>query len=182
MSGDAFERLEAHWQSLSPKAQAKEAAKGKAYEGAVFDLVRQGDALGLYASVKADPSLLNKQDARGMTPLHYAGIDRSGTLADVMLSQPNKAPWTRDKAGRLPLDMAQITKRKTIAAKIERATYPHLFEQEKDGPLKPEQIARFADTYQELGRPDTRPPYAQSFQPRAMMPRLKGKERDERER
>ncbi len=178
----SFERLEAHWQGLSPKAQAKEAAKGQAYEGAVFDLVRNGDALGLYASVKADPSLLNKQDARGMTPLHYAGIDRSGTLADVMLSQPSQAPWRRDKAGRLPLDMAQVTRRETIAAKIERATYPQLFKDEKDGPLKPEQIARFAKQYQELGRPDTRPPFAQSLTPREMMPRLKGKERQERER
>lgn len=179
---ERFDELEAYVAQLPKEDRAEHAAKGQAHPKAIFQMVKTGDAVGLYCSVKKDPSLLENRDDYGMTPLHWGGASKPEVMTEIMLSEPSSAPWARDRFGRLPLDAHREGGHHQSADKIERVTYPDLFRDEKDGPVAPDKIATFAEKQKTLGRTDTRPPFARSIEPREIMPKLKGRERDAGER
>ena len=95
----------------------------------VFDLVKQGRALELHVVLQERPELLTRQDEYGMTPLHHASIDQSGTLAAVIIGHPSEAIWMRDQFGRIPLDAAEEMGDQATAKIIISMTYPRLFKQ-----------------------------------------------------
>jgi hypothetical protein len=98
-SEDRLNQLESYVQSLSDKERSDLGAAAHQSDRGVFDLVKSGDAAGLYAALKREPGLAERQDENGMTPLHWSGGDKSGLLFEVLTQEPNAAPWTRDKAG-----------------------------------------------------------------------------------
>lgn len=175
---ERFEELKAYADNMSKADFNEQAAKGQAYDKAIFDMIRKGDALGVYCSVKQDPSLLEKQDDHGMTPLHWGGSDKPGVMQEILTSEPSISPWVRDRFGRLPLDVLLDGGHHTHADKMERLTYPRLFRDEKDGPVSPEKIKAFNEKSKALGRPDTRPPFARNFDARPTIPRLKSQAKD----
>lgn len=179
---ERFAELEAYVTTLPEAERAEQAAKGQAHPKAVFQMIQTGDAVGLYCSIKKDPSLLERKDDYGMTPLHWGGSDKPGLMQEILTSEPSKSPWTRDRFGRLPLDVLREGAHHNAADKMERLTYPQLFRDEKDGPVSSDKIKAFETKYKELGKADTRPPHAHNMEPKPMMPRLKGKERDADER
>ncbi len=167
---ERFEELKAYVDGL-PEAQFKaQASKGQASEQAVFDLINNGDALGLYCSIKQDPSLLARQNASGMTPLHWCSVDKSGLIGEILTSEVSAAPWTRDRFGCLPLDIARETGNHKIGDKLERLTYPQLFKEEKDGPIGPDLVNAYNEKRKELGNPDTAPAFNREFNTKNMMP------------
>jgi hypothetical protein len=174
-----FEELKVYADKLPKVERSGQAAKGQAYDKAIFDMIRKGDTLGVYCSIKHDPSLLEKKDDKGMTPLHWGGSDKPGVMQEVLTSEPSSSPWIRDKFGRLPLDVLRNGGHHTAADKMERLTYSQLFKDEKDGPVPQEKIKAFDDKSKALGRPDTRPPFAKDVELRSTIPRLseKGKDR-----
>ena len=179
---ERFEELEAYVASLSVEEREEQAAKGQQYPKAVFQMINTGDVVGLYCSIKKDPSLLEKQDDYGMTPLHWGSADRPGVIQEIVTSEPSKSPWMRDRFGRLPLDVMREAEHHKAADKMERLTYPQLFHDEKGGPVSSEKIIAFEEKAKELGKVDTRPPHARDMEPKPMIPRLQTKERDAGER
>ncbi|UTW60223.1 hypothetical protein KFE96_07895 [Kordiimonas sp. SCSIO 12603] len=175
---ERFEELKAYVDNL-PKAEFdKQAAKGQVHNKAIFDMIRKGDALGVYCSVKQKPSLLEKRDDDGMTPLHWSGSDKPGVMQEILTSEVSNSPWVCDRFGRLPLDVLRDGGHHTHADKMERLTYPRLFRDEKDGPVSPEKIKAFDDKSKALGRPDTRPPFANNIDFKSSIPRLKSQAKD----
>ncbi len=182
-SEDRLNQLKSYLQSLSDKERSDLGAAAHQSERGVFDLVKSGDAAGLYAALKREPGLAERQDQNGMTPLHWSGADKSGLLFEVLTQEPNAAPWTRDKTGRIPLDVMRQAGQHTIANKAERVTYPQLFQEEQSGPLSPEKVAAFSKKYEVLEKPNTRPSYARNMEPLAKPPERSaiGKDRGDRE-
>lgn len=170
--------LERYVADLSENERRTLGARAFEHEHGVFDLIRAGDAAGLYAAVQQDPAILERRDESGMTPLHWAAYDSSGLLFDVMTSEPSSAPWARDNAGRLPLDVLRDACQHGIADKAERLTYPQLFRDEKGGPVEPKKIEAFEAKYEALGRPDTSPTYARNPEPLDRQPNQRSQERD----
>ena len=146
-----YQELEAYVAGLSEEAHAKQAAKAQAHEGAVFDLIRAGDAVAFYVAVKANPAVLESQDENGMTPLHWTAVDKSGLMQDIATSTPRKAPWIRDNHGRLPLDVMREMTNHGLADKLARLTYPQLFQHEKDGPVALEKVRHLRGNTKTLG-------------------------------
>jgi ankyrin repeat protein len=179
-----FHELESYVADLSEDERRALCARAFEHEHGVFDLIRAGDAAGLHAAVQQDPAILERRDESGMTPLHWAAYDSSGFLFEVMTREPSSAPWARDNAGRLPLDVLRDAGQHGIADKAERLTYPQLFRDEKGGPVEPEKIAAFEAKCEALGRPDTSPSYARNPEPLAKQPASlsHGRNMDERER
>lgn len=175
---DRFEALKTHFDNLSKSEQEHHADKGQAHDQAIFDMIKEGDGIGLYASVQKDPSLLERQDANGMTPLHWSSADRSGLTYEIASSQPSNAPWMRDNYDRLALDIAQEAQREKESIKIERITYPQLFKDETDGLVPQEKIKAFEKA---LAWSDTRPPFARGIKFHSVIPRLKDQARDKGE-
>ncbi len=153
---ERFERLKEHVAKMPDEERAKHAAKGQAHEGAVFDLIKQGDGVGLYASIQKDPSLLERQDNNGMTPMHWASADKSGLTYEIASSQPSNAPWMRDNFDRLPMEVAKEAGREQDQLKLERVTYPQLFQQEKNGPEQSAKVSKYYKKHKETGKTDTR--------------------------
>lgn len=187
MTDDSRERLkqlEVYVNSLSENERRDLGTAAHQSERGIFDLVKSGDVASLHVALKRDPSLAERQDENGMTPLHWSGIDKSGLIFEVLAQEANSAPWTRDKAGRLPLDVMREAGQHGIADKAERLTYPQLFLDERDGPVEAKKLAAFNEKYEGMGRPDTRPNYAKNLEPlvKTQARRLDGKERDDRER
>ncbi|WP_430431294.1 hypothetical protein [Oceanicaulis sp.] len=182
-SDDRLKQLEAYVQSLPENERRDLGVAAHQSEHGVFDLVKSGDAAGLYAALKREPGLAERQDQNGMTPLHWSGADKSGLLFEVLTQEPSAAPWTRDKAGRIPLDVMRQAGQHGIADKAERVTYPQLFQAEQSGPVSPKKVAAFSAKYEALGRPDTRPSDARDMEPLVKVPErsAKGKDRDDRE-
>ena len=183
-SEDHFEALEAYVQTLPEEERRALGAVAHQSPLGVFDLVKSGDAAGLYAALEHDPSLMERQDENGMTPLHWAGIDQSGLLFDVLTSEPSGGPWTRDNVGRLPLDVMREAGQHAVADKAERITYPQLYRDEEASPVKREQVAAFERKHEALGKPNTRPSYARNLEPldKTPEPRATAHNRDERGR
>ncbi len=179
---ERFEELEAYVASLPAEEREEQATKGQQHPKAVFQMIKTGDVVGLYCSFKKDPSLLEKQDDFGMTPLHWGSADRPGIIQEIVTSEPSKSPWTRDRFGRLPLDVMREAEHHNAADKMERLTYPQLFRDEKDGPVSNDKIKSFEQKSKQLGKVDTRPPHARNMEPKPMMPRLHSTERDAGER
>lgn len=155
--GRRFEKLKEYVAGLSQGERDEYAAKGQAHENAVFDMIKEGDGVGLYASVQKDPSLLERQDENGMTPLHWSGADRSGLTYEITTSQPSNAPWMRDNHDRLPLDVAQEAGREQDALKLERTTYPQLYRHETNSPEQADKMNGFYEQHKKHGRADTSP-------------------------
>lgn len=184
MSRDRLNELEDHIKGLPDQERRALGAEAHEHERGVFDLVQKGDAAGLFAALKREPALIERQDENGMTPLHWAGLDKSGLLFDVMTQESSAAPWTRDQAGRLPLDVMREAGRHAVADKAERVTYPKLFRDEQNGPVEQKKVAAFSAKYDALGKPDTSPTYARNLEPLAKAPEpgRQGRDHDERER
>lgn len=180
----SFQELKNYVLALSEDERRELGARAFEHEHGVFALIQSGDAAGLYAAVQQDPAILERRDEGGMTPLHWAAYDSSGLLFDVMTHEPSRAPWLRDNAGRLPLDVLRDAGQHGIADKAERLTYPQLFRDEKGGPVQPENIAAFCAKYETLEKPATGPSYARQLEPLAKTPepRASSRNRDERER
>ncbi|MCK0069951.1 hypothetical protein [Kordiimonas laminariae] len=153
---ERFEALKVYFDKLPAKEKEREAAKGQTHDGAVFDLIKNGDGVGLYASVQKDPSLLEKQDEKGMTPLHWSAADKSGLTYEITTSQPSNAPWMRDNFDRLPMEVAKEAGREQDQLKLERVTYPQLFQQEKNGPEQSAKVSKYYKKHKETGKADTR--------------------------
>ncbi len=177
LAKDRFEALKAYFDKLPANEQERHAVKGQEHENAVFDMIKEGDGVGLYASVQKDAKLLERQDVNGMIPLHWSSADRSGLAYEIFTSQPNKAPWVRDKFDRLPLDVAKETGREQISDKMERVTYPQLFRHEKDGLENPEKINAFYEKHKEHGKTNTMPPNEKDQTKQETPERTHGRER-----
>jgi len=179
-----FEELESYVAALSEDERRALGARAFEHNHGVFDLIQTGNAAGLHAAVQQDPAILERRDESGMTPLHWAAYDSSGLLFEVMTREPSSAPWARDNAGRLPLDVLRDAGQHGIADKAERLTYPQLFRDEKGGPVEPEKIAAFEAKRAAIGKADTMPPYARNMEPLAKNPEPMSRRRDlgERER
>ena len=122
-SRDRLKQLEVYVQSLSEQERRDLGIAAHQNERGIFDLVKSGDVASLYVALKSDPSLAERQDENGMTPLHWSGIDKSGLLFEVLTQEASAAPWTCDKTGRLPLDVMREARQHGIADKAERMTY-----------------------------------------------------------
>ncbi|WP_300379681.1 ankyrin repeat domain-containing protein [Henriciella sp.] len=183
-SRERLRQLEVYLKSLSENERRDLGTAAYQSERGIFDLVTSGDAAGLHVALKRDPTLAERQDENGMTPLHWSAIDKSGLLFEVLTQEANSAPWTRDKAGRLPLDVMREAGRRGVADKAERLTYPQLFLDERDGPVGAKKLAAFKEKYEAVRRPDTRPNHARHLEPlvKTQARRTDGKERDDRER
>jgi len=179
-----FQELESYVADLSEDDRRALGARAFEHEHGVFALIQAGDAAGLHAAVQQDPAILERRDESGMTPLHWAAYDSSGLLFDVMTREPSSAPWARDNAGRLPLDVLRDAGQHGIADKAERLTYPQLFRDEKGGPVQPEKIAAFAAKQAEIDKADTMPSFARNMEPLTKNPEPMSRRRDldERER
>lgn len=180
----SFQELESYVLALSEDERRELGARAFEHEHGVFALIQSGDAAALYAAVQQDPAILERRDEGGMTPLHWAAYDSSGLLFDVMTHEPSRAPWVRDNAGRLPLDVLRDAGQHGIADKAERLTYPQLFRDEKGGPVEPGQIAAFAAKQVDMDKADTTPSYARNMEPLVKAPErsAEGRDRDERDR
>lgn len=153
---ERFDSLKAYFDKLPTKEKEQHASKGHAHDGAVFDLIKDGDGVGLYASIQKDPSLLEKQDKNGMTPLHWASADKSGLAHEITSSHTSSAPWTLDKFERTPLDVAKEAGRIQDQMKLEQLTYPQMYRTlNNDGPVKEQKIEAH---YQKLQEVKTRQP------------------------
>ncbi|WP_109260661.1 hypothetical protein [Hyphobacterium indicum] len=183
-SRDRIKQLEAYMRSLPEEGRQDLGAAAHQSEHGVFDLVKSGDAAGLYAALQRDSGLAERQDQNGMTPLHWSGIDKSGLLFEVLTQEACAALWTRDKSGRLPLDVMRDAGQHAVADKAERITYPLLFRDERAGPVEPKKVVAFERKYEAFGKPDTGPSYAQHLVPQEKVPQSRAKrpDRDERER
>lgn len=159
-----FEELESYVANLSDDERRALGVRAFEHERGVFDLIQTGNAAGLLAAVQQDPAILERRNESGMTPLHWAAYDSSGLLFEVMTHQPSSAPWARDNAGRLPLDVLRDAGQHGIADKAERLTYPQLFLDEKGGPVGSPKIEAFALKYEALGKPAAGPRYARNVE------------------
>jgi hypothetical protein len=148
---ERFEALKAYFDKLPDKEKEQHAAKGQAHEGAVFNLIKEGDGVGLYASIQKDPGLLEKQDENGMTPLHWASADKSGLAHEITTSHTSSAPWTLDKFERSPLDVAREAERSEDQVKLEQITYPQIHRTlNYDEPVKEQKIEAHYQKLQEV--------------------------------
>jgi ankyrin repeat protein len=178
----SFQELDSYVLALSEDERHALGARAFEHKHGVFALIQAGDAAGLHAAVQQDPAILERRDESGMTPLHWAAYDSSGLLFEVMTCKPSGAPWARDNARRLPLDVLRDAGQHGIADKAERLTYPQLFRDEKDGPVEPGKIAAFAAKQADMGKAETTPSYARNMEPLVKVPErnAKGRERDDR--
>ena len=143
-----LEEIKAQAATLSEEDRERILAPLGDHPNHVFDLVKQGRALELYVTLLERPELQTRQDEYGMTPLHHASIDPTGTLAAVMIEHPSEAMWMRDRFGRIPLDVAEEMGEQTVSNVIAPMTYPRLFnggEFEID-PFGVEHSERFKET------------------------------------
>ena len=184
-SDDRLKQLEAYVLSLPEKERRDLGATAHQSERGIFNLVKSGDAAGLHAALKRDPSLVERQDENDMTPMHWAGIDKSGLMLEVLTQNVNAAPWMRDKAGRLPLDVMRDAGQHEIADRLERITYPRLFHDKQRGTVDAKKVAAFGRKYDALGKPDTWPIFAarpEKGEKTPSQPRLRSRENEDRER
>ena len=177
---DQFTALKRHLASLGTQEYAIQLAKTEDPQ-AVFDLIRDGDALGIACAVQ-EGRTAGLTDANGMTPLHYAAAHDAHLIGAILLEEPGATPWTRDQWGRLPLDVARESGHADLGDTLERVTYPGLFRDEVDGPVLPDLIARYDDQRRQLRSPDTRPSFAPEFEARGFLPQRGEQERGDRER
>ncbi len=112
--------------TLSPKALEQQEAKTSDNPEAIFDLVKQGDTVGVAIAMRngIEPDITDKH---GMTPLHYAAANGARNITEILTQSPSAAPWAQDKHGRLPLDITREAGNHQIGDRLERITYPQLF-------------------------------------------------------
>lgn len=177
---EQLENLKRYIESLSPDAYQRQIAKSKEPE-AVFRLVRLGDTTGIACALQNGLSA-EIVDRNGMTLLHHAAGHDARLVCELLLEQPNATAWKRDRYGRLPLDIARECGHDAMGDQLERVTYPSLFRDEQDGPVRAELIERFDTKHRELGSPDTRPDFARSIEFRKPISLAKDHDRGNRER
>jgi hypothetical protein len=177
---DRYDRLKAHIAGMADSEYRRELDKTR-NPRAVFDLIREGDAVGVACAVR-DGRSMEIQDDRGMTPLHHAAAYDTRLIGQALTERPNAAPWTRDSEGRLPLDVAREAGHHELGDRLERLTYPELYRDERDGPVREDLIEGYDARRRELGSPDTRPDFARDFPARGMLPGRGDRDRGDRER
>ena len=150
---DEYLALKGYVDDLGYDEMAEQLAKTTEASG-IISCIRSGDAVAIACAVREGISM-DMSDANGLTPLHHAAARDSGLIGRALLERPNAAPWMRDRFGRLPLDIARSVGAADLARQLERVTYPEIFRDEVDGPLKPDLVRRHAEKYAQLGSPGT---------------------------
>lgn len=177
---ERYDRLKVHIAGMAEANYRRELDKTENRQ-AMFDLIRDGDAVGVACAVREGRSM-EIQDDRGMTPLHHAAAYDTRLIGQALTERPNAAPWTRDNEGRLPLDVARAAGHHELGDQLERVTYPELYRDERNGPVREDLIEVYDAKRKELGSPDTRPDYARDFPARGLLPERSGRDRDDMER
>ncbi len=173
-----IEKINAFIDALIPKALEQQEAKTKENPEAIFDLVKQGNTVGVAVAIKNDiqPDMT---DMHGMTTLHYAAANGAENVTEVLTQSPSAAPWIKDKHGRLPLDMAREAGNHQIGDRLEQLTYPQLFK-EKEGRLIQHGILEAFNTKRKaLGNPDTKPAFDKKLKANDMLQSFKNKEQSQ---
>ena len=174
---------------LSEKERNSLTHPEKINKNQVFNLISEGNAVGLYVALTSGQISPHDQNSQGLTPLHMAVGYNAETMTEILLESPNKAPWMRDHMRRLPLDIAQHAGNKRLTERLEKITYSQRFEKEIESDLRKsgspqtrdgdgkgkqgglvalhKQLKGFSQQRKSMGNPDTRPSYAKSFEPKA---------------
>lgn len=140
--------------------------------GGVMSMINAGDTIGVAIAFRSSLSTA-MTDEYDMTPLHHAVARDSRLMSAILIEKVNDAPWVRDNFGRLPVDVAQECGHDELSDQLMRITYPDLFLDEQDGPIDQALIAKYHAKYQELGKPDTSPAFAQDLKNRSVLTQLK---------
>ena len=183
MNDDIRQRLEAlkqHIADLSREDRERQLAKSKDPQ-AVFALIRKGDTVAVACAIERGmPKDL--ADQNGMTMMHHAAAHDTKTIAALLIEEGHGAPLSRDRFGRLPLDVAREAGSTDIANQLERITYLGVFRDEIDGPVLGQTIRAYEKERTLAGPVDSRPPYAREIEFRGHLPRLRQMDRDDRSR
>jgi len=150
-----IEELEKYVESLDQEERKKQETKTKDNPQVLFDLIKQGDTVGVAVAIENNIDL-QVQDENGMTPLHFASAHGTEMISELLINETNGAVWQRDNFDRLPLDVARENGHDKIGDKLEQVTYPELFKGEK---ANRELIEKYLDKQKECGRPNTEPSY-----------------------
>jgi len=150
-----IEELEKYVESLNQEERKKQEAKTKDNPQALFDLIKQGDTIGVAVAIENNIDL-QMQDENGMTPLHLASAHGTELISELLINEADGTVWQRDNFDRLPLDVARENGHDKIGNKLEQVTYPELF---KDEIANRELIEKYLDKQKELNRPNTEPNY-----------------------
>lgn len=90
-------------------------------------------------ALKEDPHCINNQDPETlMTALHWTGANRNLRIAEILFAQTavKVDPWLKDKWGRLPMDLAQVTGNPSLIDLFHRKMFPEDYQYDFD-PLDP---------------------------------------------
>ena len=173
------EELERYIESLNQEERKKQEAKTKDNPQALFDLIKQGDTVGVAVAIENNIDLV-LQNEQGMTPLHLASAHGTKLISELLINKVDGTVWQRDNFDRLPLDVARENGHDEIGDKLEQVTYPELFIDEQDNH---ELVAKYLEKQKECDRPNTAPSFAKDLDTREVMMRFRNKshEKDELE-
>lgn len=121
---DRLDELNGYIASLSVDERAKHEAKLN--DKTIFDLIKQGDAVGVAIALQNGLDLSTQND-QGMNPLHVAAENGTELISEVLINEVSSAPFQRDDQGRLPLDVAREAKHEQVGDLIEKVTYAEQF-------------------------------------------------------
>lgn len=128
---DQLKNLDSYITALTPEQRANYEAKTNSNPHAIFDLIKQGDTVGVTVAIQNGIDLNIKND-QGMNPLHVASAHGTQLIADLIIREDSKAQFQRDNHDRLPLDVARENGNHEIGNKLEQVTYPELFKGGKE--------------------------------------------------
>ena len=97
---DPLRALKEYVASLPKAEQAKKL--DDPYE--LFEMVENGDAVGVFIAVKNGANV-EITDENGMTPLHHAAANDMPLIAEALNQEPNQAMWMKDKFARSFIDI-----------------------------------------------------------------------------
>jgi len=152
---ERIEELEKYLESLNKEERKKQEAKTKDNPQILFDLIKQGDTVGVAVAIENNIDI-QMQDENGMTPLHLASAHGTELISELLINEAEGAVWQRDNFDRLPLDVARENGHDRIGDKLEQMTYPELFIDEKDNH---QLIVKYLDKQKEIGCLNTAPSY-----------------------
>lgn len=150
-----IEELEKYIESLNKEERKKQEAKTKDNPQTLFNLIKQGDTIGVAIAIENNIDLQMK-DENDMTPLHLASAHGTELITELLINEANGSVWQRDNFDRLPLDVARENGHDKIGDKLEQFTYPELFIDEKENH---QLISKYLDKQKECDRPNTAPSY-----------------------